>query len=140
MFSFGFADFDTIEQAAECQKEFNGQMLDGRQVNIDFAQPRGEGGRNSVGGGRGRGNFGGGRGRGSFGGGRSSLGGNDAPSMKLMVRGLSYSTTEENLGGVFDSADRVHIATDRDTGDSRGYVFSIGNFTIELRTKYFAWQ
>ena len=105
-------------------------------MTIDFSQPRGEGGRNSVGGGRGsfgggRGSFGGGRG--SFGGGRSSFGGDDnTPSMKLMIRGLSYNTTEENLGGVFDSADRVHIATDRDTGDSRGYVFSVGDFTFLL--------
>ena len=106
MFSFGFVDFDTIEQATECQKEFNGQMLDGRQVTVDFAKPHGEGGRNSAT-----------VGRGSFGGNSSP------PSLKLMVRGLPYSTTKDKLKDVFSSSDRVNIATHKDTGDSRGYVF-----------------
>lgn len=45
---------------------------------------------------------------------------------KLYVGGLSYNTSEETLRDFFASAGTVksvHIATDRDTGRSRGFGF-----------------
>lgn len=45
---------------------------------------------------------------------------------KLYVGGLSYSTTEDNLHGLFSQAgsvDSVKIITDRDTGRSKGFGF-----------------
>ncbi|MCC6455142.1 MAG: RNA-binding protein [Caldilineaceae bacterium] len=46
--------------------------------------------------------------------------------IKVYVGGLSYDTTEEGLRDLFTQAGTVksvHIATDRDTGRSRGFAF-----------------
>jgi RNA recognition motif-containing protein len=46
--------------------------------------------------------------------------------IKVYVGGLSYNTTEESLNALFAQAGTVksvHIATDRDTGRSRGFAF-----------------
>jgi RNA recognition motif-containing protein len=46
--------------------------------------------------------------------------------IKVYVGGLSYNTTEEGLTNLFSQAGTVksvHIATDRDTGRSRGFAF-----------------
>lgn len=51
---------------------------------------------------------------------------------KVYVGGLSYDTTEEGLSALFSQAGTVksvHIATDRDTGRSRGFGF------IEMSTQ-----
>ena len=104
LFSFGFADFDTVEKATLCQKELNEQMLDGSALSIGFALPLDGGGMCS-------------RGR------SRSADKGKPPSMRLLVRGIKYSTSQDTLEGVFRSADRVHIATFENTGKSRGYVF-----------------
>ena len=79
---FGFADFETVEQAKQALKK-DGENHFGRQLRLDFARPRAprdgnrRGGVGNRGGGRGgrRGGFGGGRG-GGFGGGRGGGRGN----------------------------------------------------------------
>ena len=46
--------------------------------------------------------------------------------IKVYVGGLSYNTTEDGLRDLFSQAGTVksvHIATDRDTGRSRGFGF-----------------
>ena len=46
--------------------------------------------------------------------------------IKVYVGGLSYDTTEDGLSALFAQAGTVksvHIATDRDTGRSRGFGF-----------------
>jgi RNA recognition motif-containing protein len=46
--------------------------------------------------------------------------------IKVYVGGLSYDTTEDGLSALFAQAGTVksvHIATDRDTGRSRGFAF-----------------
>jgi RNA recognition motif-containing protein len=46
--------------------------------------------------------------------------------IKVYVGGLSYDTTEDGLNALFSQAGTVksvHIATDRDTGRSRGFGF-----------------
>lgn len=66
---FGFVEFDTPEQAKFTHEAMQGETVDGRQVTVDFAAERGEGG-GRGGGGRGRGGGRGGfRGRGGRGGG-----------------------------------------------------------------------
>lgn len=49
----------------------------------------------------------------------------------IFVGNLSFSTTEEELRGMFEAygtVDRVSIITDRDTGRSRGFAFiEMGN-------------
>ena len=52
--------------------------------------------------------------------------------IKVYVGGLSYDTTEEGLSTLFSQAGTVksvHIATDRETGRSRGFGF------VELGTQ-----
>ena len=61
---FGFVEMSSAEEAQAAIEQFNGQDFDGRNLVVNEARPREEGG----GGGRG-GNRGGGGGRGGYGGG-----------------------------------------------------------------------
>lgn len=95
---FGYVEFEDIEGAKKAFEAGNGADIEGRNIRLDYSQPRdnsGGGGRGGFGGdrggrgggrggfggdrgGRGRGGFGGdrgGRGRGGFGGGRGGFGG-----------------------------------------------------------------
>ncbi|XP_052445492.1 nucleolin isoform X2 [Carassius gibelio] len=61
---FGFVDFDSEEDCKAAKEAMDDGEIDGNKVTLDFAKPKGEGGR-----GGGRGGFGGrGGGRGGFGG------------------------------------------------------------------------
>jgi RNA recognition motif-containing protein len=64
---FGFVEMATAEDAAAAIEQFNGQEYDGRNLVVNEARPREEGG------GGGRGGYGGGRG--GSGGGRGGSGG-----------------------------------------------------------------
>ena len=84
---FGFVEMTNADDAAAAIEQFNGQEFDGRNLVVNEARPReegGGGGRGGYGGGRGgsggggRGGYGGGGGRGgSSGGGRGGSGGGD---------------------------------------------------------------
>src|SRR5512143_1953998 len=64
---FGFIEMATDQEAQAATQAMNGAMLDGRQIKVNEAKPKGSGG----GGGRGNGGgFGGGGGYGGGGGGR----------------------------------------------------------------------
>ena len=68
---FGFVEMTNADDAAAAIEQFNGQEFDGRNLVVNEARPREEGG-----GGGGRGGYGGGGGRGgSGGGGRGGYGG-----------------------------------------------------------------
>lgn len=79
---FGFVEMASAEEATAAIEQFNGQEYDGRNLVVNEARPREEGG----GGGRGgnRGGFGGGRGGngggrgGNRGGGRGGYGGGES--------------------------------------------------------------
>ena len=43
-----------------------------------------------------------------------------APSKTLIVRNLSYDTTNDSLQEAFDGAVSARVLTDRDTGRSKG--------------------
>ncbi|TFK98400.1 hypothetical protein BDV98DRAFT_474913, partial [Pterulicium gracile] len=65
---FGFVEFSSVEEAENAFEKMNGEQIDGREIRLDYSQPRPpreEGGFRG-----GRGGFGGGRGggRGGFGG------------------------------------------------------------------------
>jgi RNA recognition motif-containing protein len=54
---------------------------------------------------------------------------------KVYIGGLSYETSEKTLGDLFSQAGTVksvHIATDRDTGRSRGFGFVEFNTPEEM--------
>ena len=70
-YRFGFIRFDDIESATKALKKFNYSDVDGREIELRYAEERGEGGGGGRGGGGGgfRGGRGGG-GRGFRGGGR----------------------------------------------------------------------
>jgi len=77
---FGFVEMASSEEAMAAIEQFNGQDLDGRNLVVNEARPReegGGGGRGGRGGGGGRGGYGGGGGggRGGSGGGGNRGGG-----------------------------------------------------------------
>jgi RNA recognition motif-containing protein len=80
---FGFVEMASDDEATNAISEFNGQEYDGRNLVVNEARPRGEGGGGGGGrggrggGGGGRGGYGGGGNRGG-GGGRGGYGGNDS--------------------------------------------------------------
>ena len=73
---FGFVEMASEDEATNAISEFNGQEYDVRNLVVNEARPRGEGG---SGGGGGRGGRGGG-GRGGYGGGRGGYGGGGGES------------------------------------------------------------
>ncbi len=75
---FGFVEMASSEEAMAAIEQFNGQDLDGRNLVVNEARPREEGGGGGRGGNRGgggRGGYGGGGGRGGYGGGGNRGGG-----------------------------------------------------------------
>ena len=75
---FGFVEMASSEEAMAAIEQFNGQDFDGRNLVVNEARPREEGGgnRGGRGGGGGRGGYGGGGGgRGGGGGNRGGSGG-----------------------------------------------------------------
>ncbi len=74
---FGFVEMASSEEAMAAIEQFNGQDLDGRNLVVNEARPREEGGGGGRGGrgGGGRGGYGGGGGRGGSGGGGNRGGG-----------------------------------------------------------------
>ncbi len=74
---FGFVEMASSEEAMAAIEQFNGQDLDGRNLVVNEARPREEGGGGGRGGrgGGGRGGYGGGGGRGGGGGGNRGGGG-----------------------------------------------------------------
>ena len=71
---YAFVTMADESGAENAIKELNGQTIDGQEIKVDNARPRGDrGGRRGGGfrGGRGRGGFGGGRGGGGFRGGKT---------------------------------------------------------------------
>ena len=76
---FGFVEMSSADEATAAIEQFNGQDLDGRNLVVNEARPREEGGGGNRGGrgggGGGRGGYGGGGGRGGGGGGNRGGGG-----------------------------------------------------------------
>lgn len=111
---FAFVEFST---EAECRESIdNNQGIDigGRSVYLDAAAPK----TNASPGGRGgRGGRGGGRGGGPQNGHLSGK------TKVLFVKGISYSSTDDSLMGAFAEAVSARIATDRESGESRGFGF-----------------
>lgn len=72
---FGFVEMASAEEATAAIEQFNGQEYDGRNLVVNEARPREEGGGGGRGGFGGGGNRGGGGGRGGYGGGGNRGGG-----------------------------------------------------------------
>jgi RNA recognition motif-containing protein len=68
---FGFVEMSTNEEGQAAIAQFNGQEVNGRNLNVNEAKPREDRGGRGAGGGGGRGGYGGGGGggRGGYGGG-----------------------------------------------------------------------
>merc|ERR1719264_787964 len=62
---YAFVTFSRKDEASQATQEMDGATINGQQIKVNEARPRGDGG----GGGRGRGGYGGGRGGGGYGGG-----------------------------------------------------------------------
>lgn len=109
---FGYADFDNEEDYNKALA-MDGTEHMGRDLRINSADSKPSGGRGRDGRGRGRG-------RGGGGGGGASGGPQNPPSSSLIVRNLSYYTTEENLENAFQGCTNAKVMVDRETGDSKG--------------------
>ncbi len=73
---FGFVEMASDEEGKAAIEKFNGQEVNGRNLNVNEARPREDrGGRGGGGGGGGRGGYGGGGGNRGGGGGRGGYGG-----------------------------------------------------------------
>ncbi|XP_069473659.1 nucleolin isoform X2 [Ambystoma mexicanum] len=90
---FAFVEFSTPEEAKEALENHNNVEIDGRTVRLEMQNSQGG---NARGGGQ---------------------------TKTLFVKGLSEDTTEESLKEAFDGAVGSRIATDRDTGASKGFGF-----------------
>jgi hypothetical protein len=105
---FGFVAMSTADEAKAAIDGMNGASLDGRQLRVNEAEPRREGG---GGGGGGRGGFGGGGGgRGGFGGGGGGGGGGGFGGDRAGGRGGRGGAGGGGRGGFGD----------RDRGGGRG--------------------
>ena len=72
---FGFVEMASPEEAQAAIEQFNGKEINGRNLTVNEARPRTEGGGGRGGGGGGRGGYGGGGGGGRGGGGGNRGGG-----------------------------------------------------------------
>ncbi|XP_051778190.1 nucleolin isoform X1 [Erpetoichthys calabaricus] len=93
---FAFVEFESAEDAKEALDNFNNTEIEGRTVRLEFSQgnQKSEGGRGAGG-----------------------------PTKTLFVRGLSEDTTDQTLKDSFDGAVAARVATDKDTGSSKGFGF-----------------
>ncbi|XP_039622225.1 nucleolin isoform X2 [Polypterus senegalus] len=93
---FAFVEFESAEDAKEALDNLNNTEIEGRTVRLEFCQgnQKSEGGRGAGG-----------------------------PTKTLFVRGLSEDTTDQTLKDSFDGAVAARIATDKDTGSSKGFGF-----------------
>nr|XP_055073926.1 nucleolin isoform X9 [Misgurnus anguillicaudatus] len=94
---FAFLEFESVEDAKEALENCNNTEVEGRTIRLEYSQSREERG----------------------GGGR----GNSGPTKTLFVKGLSEDTTDQMLKDAFDGSVAARIATDRDTGSSKGFGF-----------------
>lgn len=161
---FGYADFDDTAEFNKC-KDLHGMTLDERELRINEADapPRrgGRGGRNDggydrndFGGGGFGGGFGGGDGGFRSGGGRAPRGGgrgggrsgggdfdNETPTKLLMIKNLSWNTTNEVLYeqfGEYEPTD-ARVCRFSDSQKSRGFAFVEFNdkeTAIKARTEH----
>ncbi|KAL7867009.1 hypothetical protein AOLI_G00148230 [Acnodon oligacanthus] len=92
---FAFVEFESTDDAKEALDSCNNIEVEGRTIRLEFSQSRGDGG-----------------GKGSSG-----------PTKTLFVKGLSEDTTEQTLRDAFEGAVAARIATDKETGSSKGFGF-----------------
>ena len=130
---FGYADFESKDDAQKLIDLTEQIELDGRTLRFDVASHRPNSASAGRGSGRGRGGFGSG-GRGGFGsggrGGRGGRGGgsagrfdNETPTKLLMVKNLSFHTDNSSLASAFSTANDARVVMDKETRKSRGFAF-----------------
>jgi nucleolin len=121
-----FCEFATKE-AMDKALEYNETDYNGRTLRVRICEPEGEGkgkGKGKDGKGKGKGKDGKGKGKGGKGKGGPSEKPEDCKS--IVVKGMSYDTTEETLRGMFAECGSIancKILTDRETGASKGMAF-----------------
>lgn len=97
---FAFVEMTSTEAGQQVIQQFNGYMLQNRDLSIDFQDESRES--------------------------RSSGGSSPMPNAKLFVRNISNAVTENTLQELFQqvgSVCSVKIVMDRDTGESKGFGF-----------------
>ena len=96
--SYAFVDFETAEGASAAKNEHEGAEIEGRAISIEYGKKKSDTPA------------------------RPSNKSNDpgAPTKTLIVRNLSYETTDDSLMEAFGTATAARVITDRTTGRSKG--------------------
>lgn len=108
---FGYVEFTNLEDAVKAHKEMTGAQLDGRQINVDFSQPRPENGNTGDRRDQRARNF------------------NDQlsePTSVLFVGNIAFSANEQIIGdafGQYGSVSSVRLPTDPDSGNLKGFGY-----------------
>ncbi|KAM6305158.1 nucleolin [Aegotheles albertisi] len=97
---YAFVEFPTAEDAKEALNSCNNTEIEGRAIRLELSSSGWQKGGNM-----------------------NARGGFNQQSKTLFVRGLSEDTTEETLRESFEGSISARIATDRDTGSSKGFGF-----------------
>lgn len=108
---FGYVEFTNLEDAIKAHKEMTGAQLDGRQINVDFSQPRPDNGNTGDRRDQRARNF------------------NDQlsePTSVLFVGNIAFSANEQIIGdafGQYGSVNSVRLPTDPESGNLRGFGY-----------------
>ncbi|KAF2836520.1 hypothetical protein M501DRAFT_908351, partial [Patellaria atrata CBS 101060] len=106
---FGYVEFANAEDAAKALKEKKGSHLDGRELNVDFSQPKSDTPKE-------RGN----QRASKFGDSRSE------PSSTLFIGNISFDATPDMLSETFSTygtINRVSLPTDINSGAPKGFGY-----------------
>lgn len=100
LLSFGYVDFENMEDAVRAINATNQQVFQGRRLAVQFHQPR-----KPVN--------------------RSSAHGNNPPTKTLFIGNMSFELSDKDLSDLFREVRNVidvRIAIDRRTGQPRGFA------------------
>jgi nucleolin len=119
-FRFGYVEFSTIAEAIAAKNALHEKMVDGREINIDFATPRVE------------------RPRASFDDRAKKYGDvESAPSDTIFVGNISFEATYDHIKEAFEqygTITRISLPTDRETGTPKGFGY-VGFSSVEEATE-----
>ncbi|KAG7456842.1 hypothetical protein MATL_G00240200 [Megalops atlanticus] len=93
---FAFVEFENVEDATEALESMNNTEVEGRSVRLEYSQSQFQ---------------------------KPESRGPTGPTKTLFVKGLSEETTDETLRDSFEGAIAARVATDKDTGSSKGFGF-----------------
>lgn len=105
MYSFGYVEYETLDQAQKCVDEMNQQLFEGRRLYVQFANQS--------------------TARSPFGRREQDSAPKNPPSKTLFIGNMSFEMTDRDLNNLFRGIRNVvdvRVAIDRRTGQPRGFA------------------